>query len=227
MTSSFFQTLWRKHIDHVRLVLQRLLENRLFAKAEKCEFHRTTVQFLGFIISRGKLEMDPAKTDAVSTWPTPTSRKELQRFLGFANFYRRFIRNFSSIVSPLTKLTSIKIPFHWSTEAEAAFQTLKYRFSSAPILIMPDPEKQFVVEVDASDTGAGAILSQRSPDGKIHPCAYFSRRLSPTERKLRRRRPGITSTETSPRRMETPPRGCYGSVFGMDRSQEPRVPTHS
>ena len=177
-----FSDTLEEHIDHVRLVLQRLLENRLYAKAEKCEFHRTTVQFLGFIISRGKLEMDPAKTDAVSTWPTPTSRKELQRFLGFANFYRRFIRNFSSIVSPLTRLTSIKRPFHWSTEAESAFQTLKDRFSSAPILIMPDPEKQFVVEVDASDTGAGAVLSQRSPDGKIHPCAYFSRRLSPTER---------------------------------------------
>ena len=130
-----FSDTMEEHIAHVRLVLQRLLENHLFAKAEKCEFHRTTVQFLGFFISRGKLEM--------SSWPIPTSRKELQRFLGFANFYRRFIRNFSSIVSPLTQLTSIKRPFHWSAEAELAFQTLKDRFSTAPILCVVVTLREF------------------------------------------------------------------------------------
>ena len=89
-----------EHVTYVRLVLQRLLENRLFAKAEKCEFHRSTVQFLGFVVARGKLEMDPSKTEAVVSWPRPTNRKELQRFLGFANFYRRFIRGFSLTVRP-------------------------------------------------------------------------------------------------------------------------------
>ena len=134
----FSETL-EEHVAYVHLVLQRLLENHLFAKAEKCEFHRSTVQFLGFVVSRGKLEMDPAKTKAVMSWPTPTNRKELQRFLGFANFYRRFIRGFSSMVQPLTALTSTKVPFLWTPEAEAAFAAFKTQFSTAPILIMPNP----------------------------------------------------------------------------------------
>ena len=147
----FSETL-EEHVAYVRLVLQRLLENRLFAKAERCEFHRSTVQFLCFVVSRGKLEMDPAKTKAVVSWPTPTDRKELQRFLGFANFYRRFIRGFSSTVQPLTALTSTKLPFLWTAEAEAAFTTLKTRFSTAPILIVPNPELQFILEVDVNVT---------------------------------------------------------------------------
>ena len=86
-----------EHKLHVRQVLQRLLENRLFVKAEKCEFHVPSVAFLGFIIGQGRLEMDPGKVTAVTDWPTPTNRKQLQRFLGFANFYRRFIRNYSHL----------------------------------------------------------------------------------------------------------------------------------
>ena len=148
-----------EHITQIRLVLQQLLENRLFVKAEKCKFHRSTVQFLGFVVSRGKLEMDPSKTDVFGSWPTPTNRKELQRFQGFAKFYCRFIRGFSSTVQPLTALTSTKFPFRLSPEAEAAFATLKVCFSTAPILVMPNPEEQFILKVDASDTGAGAVLS--------------------------------------------------------------------
>ena len=171
-----------EHVTYVRLVLQRLLENRLFTKAEKCTFHRSPVQFLGFVVARGKLEMDPVKTDAVMSWPRPTNRKELKRFLAFANFYRQFIRGFSSTVQPLTALTSMKVPFLWSPKAEFAFTALKVRFSTAPILVMPKSEEQFILKVNASDPGAGAVLSQRASDGKVHPCAYFSRRLSPAER---------------------------------------------
>ncbi len=109
--------------------------------------------------------------------------KALLRFLGFANFYQCFIRNFSQLAAPLTALTSTKILFRWSSAAEAAFAKLKGCFVSAPILIAPDPSRQFVVEVDASEVGVGAILSQRSSsDDKMHPCAYFSHRLSPAER---------------------------------------------
>uniref|UniRef100_A0A8C1UQM8 Gypsy retrotransposon integrase-like protein 1 n=1 Tax=Cyprinus carpio TaxID=7962 RepID=A0A8C1UQM8_CYPCA len=171
------------HIQHVRRVLQRLLENQLFAKAEKCSFHNQSVPFLGHIISVEGICMDPAKVEAVSDWPTPGNRKSLQSFIGFANFYRRFIRNFGQVAAPLTALTSTKKPFCWSLAAQAAFDELKKRFSSAPILITPDPTRQFIVEVDASEVGVGAVLSQRSPlDNKLHPCAYFSHRLSPTER---------------------------------------------
>lgn len=172
-----------EHVQHVRLVLKRLLENRLFVKVEKCDFHVSSVSFLGFVVEKGQLKADPAKVQAVTEWPVPSTRKHLQRFLGFANFYRRFIRNYSQVAAPLTQLTSSKLPFVWSQAAEAAFNRLKCLFTSAPVLSHPDPSQQFVVEVDASDTGVGAVLSQRSPeDHKMHPCAYFSRRLTPAER---------------------------------------------
>lgn len=165
-----------------RPILQQLLENSLFVKAEKCEFHVSSVAFLGYIIAQGSIQMDPSKVPAVTAWPIPESRKQLQRFLGFANFYRRFIRGYSIVAAPLTALTSSRVPFCWTPAADAAFQTLKTRFTSAPILRMPDPERQFVVEVDAANVGVGAVLSQRSADDqKLHPCAFFSQRLSPAE----------------------------------------------
>uniref|UniRef100_A0A674P365 Gypsy retrotransposon integrase-like protein 1 n=1 Tax=Takifugu rubripes TaxID=31033 RepID=A0A674P365_TAKRU len=172
-----------EHVQHVRLVLQRLLENRLFVKAEKCDFHTTSISFLGFVVARGQLSPDPAKVRAVMEWPTPSSRRQLQQFLGSANFYRRFIRDYSKVAAPLTRLTSTLLSFRWTPEAEAAFNRLKVLFSSSPILTHPDPSRQFVVEVDASDVGVGAVLSQRSgEDQKLHPCAFFSHRLSPAER---------------------------------------------
>ncbi|KAI3362699.1 hypothetical protein L3Q82_001766 [Scortum barcoo] len=172
-----------EHTQHVRQVLQRLLENQLFVKAEKCEFHVSKVSFLGFIIAPGQLHPDPSKIKAVENWPTPSTRKKLQQFLGFANFYRRFIRNYSKVAAPLTCLTSTTKPFLWTPEAERAFTLLKSLFTSAPILSHPDPSLQFIVEVDASETGIGAVLSQRCPvDQKVHPCAFFSRRLTPAER---------------------------------------------
>uniref|UniRef100_A0A4W5N0X4 ribonuclease H n=1 Tax=Hucho hucho TaxID=62062 RepID=A0A4W5N0X4_9TELE len=178
-----FSSSLQQHVQHVRRVLQRLLENGLFVKAEKCEFHAQSVPFLGHIVSSEGMHMDPEKVKAVVDWPSPDSRKALQRFLGFANFYRRFIRNFGQLAAPLTALTSLSTTFRWSGAAEAAFSDLKGRFASAPILVAPDPSRQFVVEVDASEVGVGAVLSQRSvSDDKMHPCAFFSHRLSPAER---------------------------------------------
>ncbi len=118
--------------------------------------------------------MDPDKIRAVVDWPTPDSHKALQRFLGFANFYWRFICNFSQLAAPLTALTSTKTAFRWSSAAHAAFTNLKSRFVSAPILIAPDLSRQFVVEVNASEVGVGAVLSQRSStDDRMHPCTFF------------------------------------------------------
>lgn len=127
--------------------------------------------------------MDQSKVDAVLQWPQPRTVKDLQRFLGFANFYRRFIRGFSAVAAPLTSLLkgATKV-LRWTAEASSAFERLKSRFSQSPILRHPDPNSQFIVEVDASNTGVGAILSQRhgSPP-KMHPCAYFSRKLTGPE----------------------------------------------
>uniref|UniRef100_A0A8C1MA50 Gypsy retrotransposon integrase-like protein 1 n=2 Tax=Cyprinus carpio TaxID=7962 RepID=A0A8C1MA50_CYPCA len=172
------------HIQHVRTVLQRLIEHQLYAKAEKCEFHTTSTTFLGYVISPGGVAMDDSKVSAVLKWPEPQTLKELQRFLGFANFYRRFIRNFSTVVSPLTSM--IKKGTHrltWSEAPRQAFKELKERFVTAPILHHPDPSLPFLVEVDASNTGIGAVLSQRpGPQEKLHPCAFYSRKLNPAER---------------------------------------------
>ena len=172
-----------EHKHHVRQVLQCFLENKLYVKAEKCDFHVQSISFLGYIIGQGEVRMDPSKASAVAEWVTPFTRKQLQWFLGFANFYQRFIKSFSRIVAPLTALTSTVRTFEWTPEAEAAFWGLKLWFVLAPILSQPDPSLQFVVEGDASDTEVGAVLSQRSPsDHKLHPCAFFSRRLTPPER---------------------------------------------
>ena len=172
-----------EHIVHVRSILQRLLKNKLFVKAEKCDFHTTSVEFLGHIVERGSVKADPKKIQAVVDWERPTTRTQLRRFLGFSNFYRKFIKNFSLVAAPLNALTSPSTPFLWSPAADHAFETLKRLFTSAPVLTMPDPTKQFVLEVDASETGIGAVLSQRAnTDDQLHPCAFFSRKLSPAER---------------------------------------------
>lgn len=121
----FFSKTLEEHRSHVRAVLQRLLENKLYVKAEKCEFHSRTVSFLGYVLAGGQVKTDPAKVKAVTEWLAPTTRKLLQRFLGFANFYRRFIHNYSSVAAPLTHLTSTKLPFRWTSEPEAAFNKLK------------------------------------------------------------------------------------------------------
>ncbi len=152
----------------------------MFVKAKKCEFHAEYVTFLGHIISTRVIKPDPAKIEAVAKWPVSDSSKALQRFLGFANFYRRYIRNFGQITAPITALTSTKVSFRWNQDAQVAFDALKSRFVSAPVLLVPDPEFQFIVEIDALDVGVGAVLSQRSlHDGNVHPCTFFTRRLSP------------------------------------------------
>ncbi|KAK3565409.1 hypothetical protein QTP86_007936 [Hemibagrus guttatus] len=128
--------------------------------------------------------MDEGKIAVVRDWPAPAMVKELQRFLGFANFYRRFISNYSSIADPLTNLLRNKPKsLLWSPAAEGAFNTLKRAFTTAPLLIHPDPDKPFVVEVDASTTGVGADLSQQQGNpSRLHPCAFFSHKLNPAER---------------------------------------------
>ena len=150
-----FSTSPEEHTTHIRKVLQCLL----YVKAEKCSSCSSTA-FLGYIISTGSISMDPEKVRPVEEWSKPTDRKAWQRFLGFAIFYRRFIRNYSTIAAPLTHLTSTMVCFCWDQYAESSFIELKRRFPSGPILVHPDPEAQFIVEVDASNVGVGAILFQ-------------------------------------------------------------------
>jgi len=133
----------------------RPLENCLYIKVDKCEFHTSSVTFLGDIFQDGQVKTDPDKIKAVAEWPTPTNRKQLQRFHGFANFYRHVICNYFIVASPLTKLISLKTTWYWTPEAARAFQQLKARFPTTSILIQPNPVQQFILEVDASDSGVG------------------------------------------------------------------------
>ncbi|KAL0151259.1 hypothetical protein M9458_053450 [Cirrhinus mrigala] len=171
----------QEHRRHVLQVLQRLREHRLYLKLEKCEFHQSSVSFSGYVISGDGVRMEQNKV--VSQWKEPQTIKELQRFLGFANFYRRFIKNFSLFATPLTSmLKGSKKTLQWNSNARKAFQRLKQAFTSAPMLQHPDPNKPFVVEVDAADTGVGAVLSQWSGEPlALHPCAYYSKKLTPVE----------------------------------------------
>jgi len=171
-----------EHRKVTRMVMERLQKHKLFLKHEKCEFEKDQVEYLGVIISEGKVEMDPVKVAGVAEWPVPMSKKELQQFLGFTNFYRRFIQGYSHIVRPLTKLTG-KIEFHWEEEQEIAFQELRKMIMQSPVLVMPDDSKPFQIEVDSSDVAMGAVLSQQSEmDGKWHPVAYQSKGLNEVSR---------------------------------------------
>ncbi|KAL0165899.1 hypothetical protein M9458_037743, partial [Cirrhinus mrigala] len=175
------------YIDDILIYSNDLFSNdskyQLYLKGEKCEFHQDRVQFLGYYISPEGIEMDPKKVAAVQDWPTPTTVKELQRFLGFANFYRRFIKGYSQITSVLTSLLKgAKKTITWTSAAQTVFTQLKSAFCTAPVLKHPDPNSPFIVEVDGATTGVGATLSQWHGDPPIlHPCAYFSRKLSSAE----------------------------------------------
>ena len=177
----FSKTL-EEHHRITRLVLERLRQHHLYLKLEKCEFEKTRIEYLGLIISKGKAEMDPIKVEAVSGWPTPTNKKEVQSFLGFTNFYRCFIRDFSHHGWPLFDLTG-SAEWRWEKEQEEAFQKLKDAITSRPVLIFPNENHPFRVEADSSDVATGAILSQQSAeDGKWHPVAFLSKSLSAVER---------------------------------------------
>ncbi|KAK3569659.1 hypothetical protein QTP86_002643 [Hemibagrus guttatus] len=179
-----YSTSMEEHVRQVREVLARLQKHHLYIKLEKCEFHRPMVTFLGYVISHQGVETDMVKVWAVTEWHAPSTVQELQCFLGFANFYRRFIRNYSSVAGPLTSLLRRQPKkLSWMDQACTAFLQLKERFTTAPILRHPDPELPFVVEVDASCSGLGAVLSQwHGKPGKLHPCAFYSRKLTAAER---------------------------------------------
>lgn len=169
------------HDRHVKLVLEKLRCSGLYAKLEKCEFNQKQVEFLGYLVSADGIKMDPRKVDAILNWDRPSSPKDVQCFLGFANFYRHFIHNFSQLATPLQKLTHKDVKFEWSEKVQQAFTTLKEAFTSAPILTYADPEQPYILETDASDYALGAILSQTAKDGLLHPVAFYSRKFAPSE----------------------------------------------
>ena len=185
-----FSSNLRDHISHLEQVFSRLRRAGLKLHLGKCQFGCPEVLYLGHIISAAGVAPNPEKVAAVRDFPTPTSVQTVRQFLGLASYYRRFIRNFAKIASPLHALTRQDVPFVWTLSCQNSFQQLKDHLISAPVLVYPDFTKPFTLHTDASGEGLGAVLEQEQPDGRPHPIAYASRTLNTHERKY-----GITELE--------------------------------
>nr|GFA61993.1 putative reverse transcriptase domain-containing protein [Tanacetum cinerariifolium] len=156
----------QEHREHLKLILELLKKEKLYAKFTKCEFWIPRVQFLGHVIDSRGIHMDPAKIESVKDWASPKTPTEIHQFLGLAGYYRRFIEGFSKTAKPMTKLTQKKVMLDWGDKQEAAFQLLKQKLCSAPILAIPEGAKDFVAYCNASHKGLGAVLMQRE---KVFP----------------------------------------------------------
>ena len=160
-----------------------MCEHHLYLQHEKCKFERTCIEYLSVIISYNKVKMDPVKITGIAEWPTPTNKKEVQSFVGFANFYHRFIEGFSHHARALFDLTKKDVRFAWSLPQQGAFETLKSLVTSAPVLTLPDKGQPYRIKADGSGVATGAVLSQLScEDGKWHPIAFLLKSLSPVIR---------------------------------------------
>ncbi|CAI7729882.1 unnamed protein product, partial [Closterium sp. NIES-53] len=166
----------KEHIEHLRRVFKILRREKFYVKLSKSEFALKKVQFLGHMVSAEGVHVDPKKIEAVRTWKTPENVKELQQFLGFANYYNRFMPQYAKIATPLTNLLKKNTPFKWEDVHQQAMEQLKTALTSAPVLILPDPEKDYVIEADTSDQAVGAVLMQDQGKG-LQPIAYLSKKL--------------------------------------------------
>lgn len=168
-----------EHLEHLETVLGVLRDHKLFAQSAKCEWGVRSMEFLGHIVSDEGISVDPRKIEAIVEWPTPKNATDVMRFKGLANFYRRFVHNFSKIAAPLSALTG-NVPFKWGLAEQQAFDALKQALTQAPVLATPDFTRPFIVRCDASNYAIGQVLCQG--DGKDERVvAYESRKLSPTE----------------------------------------------
>ena len=166
---------WKKR------VLQRMKELHLHLKLKKCKFGVTEVDFLRLILRPGEIAMDPIMLSRITNWPTPTKVKDVRSFLGFANYYRRFIGNYSNIAWPLIDLTKKNKEWRWTPSCQKAFDKPKEEFSKQPVLLLPDLNKPFTIATDALRDTSGGILLQADSNGEWHPCSYLSQSFSPAE----------------------------------------------
>jgi len=169
------------HDKLVEEVLKRLEKNDLFVKPEKCKWKVREVEFLGVIISPKGVEMQKEKIEGVLNWPVPRNIKEVQKFLGLANYYRRFIKDFAKIAAPLHVLVRKEQKWKWEEEQKEVFGRLKRAFTTEPILAIPDIDREMRVEVDASDYATGGVLLTKCEDGKWRLVAFISKLLNTTE----------------------------------------------
>jgi len=177
-----FLKTFEEHCDWLSTIFNRLERYTLKLKPTKCHLFQRKVKFLGHVVSGAGIECDPDKVAAIATWPTPTNISEVRTFCGLASYYRTFIQDFAKLAKPLHNLTRKNAVFVWNQECEVAFQALKERLMSAPILVPPRDEGQYVLDTDASDQALGAILQQEQ-DGQLCVIGYASRALTNAERR--------------------------------------------
>lgn len=164
---------WSSHLKHLEVVLQLLRKHKLLVKLPKCSFGLTQVEYLGYTVSGQGVAVDASKIQVVLAWPLPKNLKQLRGFLGLTSYYRKFIKSNASIAAPLANLLK-KDNFNWQDKATTAFETLKKTLTQAPVFAIPHFSKAYVLEIDASGTGIGAILSKNN-----QPVAFFSKKLTP------------------------------------------------
>ena len=165
-----------EHTEHLRRVLALMRKYRLYAKASKCDFVTTTIEFLGQKVSGGGMAPTEAKLAAIRNWATPQNVRDVRSFLGFANYYRRFIQNFAEIASPLTDLTKKDMPWQWGPIQRKAFKDVKEAYLNAPILVFPDPTLPYTVSTDASGVAGGGVLMQDHGEG-LRPVAFIQQEV--------------------------------------------------
>jgi len=177
-----FMKMEKEHERAVWRVLEVLTEHKLFLHPEKCEFHWKQIEYLGLVISENKVEIDPVKVARVHNWPTPENWTDVQAFIGFVNFYHRFIQDFSTIARPLFDLTHSDKVWNWDAKERKAFKCLKMAVTTAPVLVSLQDSEPFCIEADSSDFASGAVLSQQLPrEEKWHLVAFYSKSLSLVE----------------------------------------------
>jgi hypothetical protein len=173
-----YSSSWAEHLQHVRAVFQALRTSKLALKQSKCTFGATSVAYLGHIITGEGVNMDPAKIEAVLAWPTPTTVRALGGFLALTGYYRKFIKDYGVVARPLTQLLKKEV-FCWSPDAASAFTALKMALTHGPVLQLPNFDRRFIVNCEASGSGFGAVLHQ---DGG--PIVFYSRPVAPRHAKL-------------------------------------------
>ena len=176
-----FATTLAELICLTHLILQQLEKLDLYLQLAKCSFNQTSVEYLGLIISEGELCIDLVKLCAIQQWPIPKKVKDVQKFLGFCNFYWHFIQNYSLLARPLFNLTKKDIPFVWTKTQDNTFKSLQNMLCGALVLVLPDYGKPFTLTTDASNFATGAILEQEDALGRSRPVAYFSKSFQPAE----------------------------------------------
>ena len=170
------------HDEIVEEVLRRLEENDLFVKPEKCVWKVREVGFLGVIIGEDRVRMEKKKVQGVIEQPVLRNIKDMQKFLGLANYYRQFVKDFARVAKPLHKMMRKEMKWSWGERQQKAFEKLKERFTMEPVLVIPDLDKEMRVEADASDFATGGVLSMKCEDEKWRPVAYISKSLNEAER---------------------------------------------